>query len=424
MRVLPLAVSSCLLGAAVLPILTGPDRIRATAATVDTAPESSRLGPLQTLASPAGSPASLPQLTVDAEGRVLLSWMARQGDGPLHRFAYARLDGAAWQPPVTIAERSGFFVNWADVPAVHLRPDGGLLAHWLEKSGPDTYAYDVRLSLSDRAGRSWQADRAPHRDGTATEHGFVSTFPWPGGGTGVIWLDGRATGGAHGAEHAGAMGLRSARLDPDGRIGDDVLVDDRVCECCPTTAVAVPGGAVIAYRDRSDAEVRDIAVRRLVDGRWTEASYVHADRWTINACPVNGPALAAEGSHVALAWFTAEGNRPRVQVAFSSDSGATFGAPVRVDDVTTLGRVDVVMLAADRALVSWMEFSPGGSELRIREVARDGTRSASRTVTSMASDRASGYPRMVRAGDRVYFAWTVTRPTPTIALAYADRLRQ
>jgi hypothetical protein len=35
-----------------------------------------------------------------------------------------------------------------------------------------------------------------------------------------------------------------------------------------------------------------------------------------------------------------------VQIAFSTDAGATFGKPVRVDDGQPIGRVDVLRLGA------------------------------------------------------------------------------
>ncbi len=64
----------------------------------------------------------------------------------------------------------------------------------------------------------------------------------------------------------------------------------------------------------------------------------------------------ALGDRVALAWFTAEGDSPRALLAFSTDGGRSFGAPIRVDEEQTLGRVDVAMLPDGRAVVSWLEF--------------------------------------------------------------------
>jgi hypothetical protein len=221
----------------------------------------------------------------------------------------------------------------------------------------------------------------------------------------------------HTGHETGAMTLRAARLNADGSTADEAKIDGRVCECCPTTAVATTRGALVAYRDRTDSEVRDIAVLRLENGTWHGPTYVHADNWKINACPVNGPALAAHGDHVALAWFTGVGDTPRVFVSFSKDGGRTFGRPVQVSDAQTLGRVDVVMLDDGRAVVSWLEFLPGASECRARIVAPDGTREPSFIITTSTADRQAGYPRMVRSGKELVFAWTATRPTPQVKTA-------
>jgi hypothetical protein len=120
---------------------------------------------------------------------------------------------------------------------------------------------------------------------------------------------------------------------------------------------------------------------------------------------------------VALAWFTAEGDTPRAMVAFSSDGGVTFGKPIRVDDAKTLGRVDAVMLEDGRAVVSWLEFMPGASEFRARIVSPDGSREPAIRITASTADRQAGYPRMVRAGQDLIFAWTSTRPTPQVKTA-------
>jgi hypothetical protein len=377
------------------------------------------LGPIRELAVVAGTPSGQPQLAVDAGGRIVLSWLEKLGEPSKYALKYALREGDQWSAPRTVVERDNFFVNWADVPSVYPMRAGGLVAHWLQKNGEGTYAYDVRLSVSDTNAATWGSDRRPYTDTSQTEHGFATFFDWPGEGTGVVWLDGREMtgGGGHDGHAAGAMTLRVARVKPDGTVADESRIDGRVCECCPTTAVATRRGALVAYRDRSETEVRDIAVLRFEDGIWHGPTYVHTDNWQINACPVNGPALAAVGDRVALAWFTAQGDTPRAMVAFSNDGGKTFGQPVRVDDAQTLGRVDAVMLDDGRAVVSWLEFMPGASEFRARIVSPDGTREPAFRVTASTADRQAGYPRMVRAGKELIFAWTATRPTPHVKTA-------
>jgi len=307
------------------------------------------------------------------------------------------------------------------VPSIAALGDGALAAHWLERSGPDTYAYDVRVRLSRDGGATWSPAVSPHTDGTPTEHGFVSMYDDPGGGLGLIWLDGRAMAGhAVGLEGMQAeMSLRATSFDGDAP-RPETLVDGRVCECCPTTSAPVAGGIVVAYRDRSADEVRNIAVARLTGGRWSEPAHVHDDGWTIPGCPVNGPALASDGaSRVALAWFTAPDDRPRVNVAFSADGARTFGDPIAVDDGSPIGRVDAVLLPEGGAVVSWIEQTPGGAEVRVRHVAPDGVQGPSVRIADVAATRASGYPRMVRAGDRLVFAWTDAGDGTTVRAARA-----
>jgi hypothetical protein len=163
---------------------------------------------------------------------------------------------------------------------------------------------------------------------------------------------------------------------------------------------------VVVYRDRSADEVRDIGAARFVGGRWTEPTLVHRDGWKIEGCPVNGPSIAADGRRVAVAWYTAAGDTPRVRVAFSSDAAAQFGAPVEVDDGKPMGRVDVALLADGSALVSWLERTADGGEVRARRVYADGRRGQAVTIAKTSVERASGFPHLVRSGDRIVFAWT------------------
>jgi hypothetical protein len=357
---------------------------------------------IERIAPPTTLESGQPQLTVSARG-VLLSWIERNGETATLKFAERTATG--WTEPRIVASGRDWFVNWADVPSVLRLANGTLAAHWLQKSASDTYAYDVRLSFSKDEGRTWSPSVTPHHDKTPTEHGFASLFQMPGAGLGLVWLDGRAmTGDAHAAR--GAMTVRSAAFDVNGRQISESLVDPRVCECCPTTAVVTDDGPIAAFRDRSGEEVRDIHISRLENGTWTEPQAIHADGWKIQACPVNGPMLAARGRDVAVAWFTAAGAQGRAFVAFSKNAGRTFGSPIRLDDEGSLGRVDIELLDDRSVVASYIEFADQRAQFRTRRVEREGSRSAPLTVAGIASSRASGYPRLARHGDELVFAWT------------------
>ena len=321
---------------------------------------------------------------------------------------------------MTIAEGTGWFVNWADFPSVTALADGSLFAHWLAKSGPSPYAYDVHVSRSPDAGKSWTSSVIPHRDGTQSEHGFVSMLPWGPREVGLVWLDGRHSAAAghdgHGRPDA-AMSLMHTTLDRDGRLGPETALDARVCDCCQTDAVTAVGATVVVYRDRSEKEVRDVSVVRFADGRWSAPAVLAHDGWQINGCPVNGPAIAAHGANVAAAWFTAAAGTPRVKVAFSSDSGATFGAPIVVDDGRPAGRVDIVALEDGAAVVTWLEQTDKGASLRARRIASSGARGEAIVVADSSAARSSGFPRMVGSGREITLAWTDPADPPSVRTA-------
>ena len=363
-------------------------------------------GPVE-FAGPPGS--GEPNLAVAADGSVLLTWL-EPAAGERFALRFAVRDERVWTLPRTLRESDSYFVNWADFPSIVELPDGIWAVHWLQKVPGHVYAYHVNLAFSRDRGVSWSEPVVPHRDRSPTEHGFVALVPWPTGGVGLVWLDGRAMAVPEGAhEGTGDMSIRFTTVRPDGTRGDEVLLDDRTCECCQTALVRAGDAYVAAYRDRSAQEIRDIAVARYADGVWGEPARVADDGWRYPGCPVNGPALAAAGDTVAIAWYTEGSGRPAVQVAFSEDGARSFGAPIRVDAGDPLGRVDLELLEDGSAVVLWLEAPGGDGLVRARRVAVDGRTGRPRTIAQVSGARASGFPRLARLGaDSLLFAWTAT----------------
>ena len=376
-----------------------------------TAGEEVAISPVfETLPSPAGPGSAEPNLDVGPDGVVHMSWLEPLGSGQGHVLRIASLKGSEWSVPADVRSGRDFFVNWADFPSVLSLGDGRLVAHWLQRTGTATYAYGVRLAFTRDLGRTWSAPLTPHTDSSNTEHGFVSLWRTArGDGVEAVWLDGRKYNRA-GDDPTNEMSLATAAFTVEGRASlPERILDGRVCDCCQTSAAMTAKGPVIVYRDRSPDEIRDIAVvRRAGAGRWTEPVAVHNDGWKINACPVNGPSIAARGSNVAVAWFTAANDTPMVRIAFSRDAGATFAPPIRVDEGRPAGRVDVEVTRDGAALVSWIERTGGdAAAVRVRRVERSGRSGAATTVATSSAARASGFPRMVIAGSDAIFAWTM-----------------
>ncbi len=374
---------------------------------------------LTPLASPAAPGSGEPDLSVGADGTVYLSWLEpHASEGHALRFARLAPGSDAWATPsaaAPVVARDDLFVNWADVPSLLPTRSGRLVAHWLQQDGDGPYAYNVMVAQSDDSGESWSVPHVLHDDGVEAEHGFVSLVETPGGEVQAIWLDGRNTTNA-----SPEMALGFATLGPDGVPGATTLIDARICDCCQTSAAWTSTGLAVVYRDRSAEEIRDISIMRHVDGVWTEPVRVHADDWVIEGCPVNGPAIAANGANVAVAWFTGAGGVDKVNVAFSGDGGATFGPAVRVDDGAPAGRVDVALDTEGRALATWLERTEDGkAEIRLRAIAPDGKRSAATVVAETSAARASGFPRMAMAGGDIVLAWTAPGEPSTVQVARA-----
>lgn len=352
-----------------------------------------------------------PNLARDGD-TVLLTWLEpvrpgqAPGSGP-YRLRFSRLGAAGWSATRTIVEGDDLFANWADFPSVTAAREGWLLAHWAARSGPDTYAYDVALARSDDGGATWTRRGTANDDGTQTEHGFVAMVP-EGDAVRAFWLDGRAMKG-----ESGEMSVRTARVG--GAPGRGEILDARVCECCQTDAAVTSKGPIVVYRDRSGEEVRDIAIVRRVAGRWMKPAPVHADGWKIEGCPVNGPAVAAAGDRLAVAWYTAADERPRVRVAFSRDAGASFDPPVDVDAGSPLGRVDV-LLDARGALVLWVASDGKNAAVRLRRVTTDGRLGEPLTVSPTTTARSSGFPRIETRGDELVIVWVEVESAETTRL--------
>jgi hypothetical protein len=191
------------------------------------------------------------------------------------------------------------------------------------------------------------------------------------------------------------MAVRFRQAGGQDGPGVEVVVDERTCDCCQTDVAITGEGPIVAYRDRSPDEVRDVYVARWSPEGWTEGAPVHEDGWVIAGCPVNGPAVDASGRRVVVAWFTGAQDQPRVHAAFSDDGGRSFASPVRVDGGNPAGRVDVRFREDGSALVSWLERTDGDqAELRVAHVSSGEGVLESTTVSSSSAVRASGFPRM------------------------------
>ena len=117
---------------------------------------------------------------------------------------------------------------------------------------------------------------------------------------------------------------------------------------------------------------------------------MHADGWKMPACPVNGPSVGAWGPAVAVAWYTAPGEKPVLRLARSKDGGNTFDAPVDVDQGAALqGRVDVAK-DGDATWLVWLREDAKGQSVQLARYPQPGRRTRRRPSWPRSPGAAAG----------------------------------
>lgn len=361
---------------------------------------------------PASPGAAQPNLVATADGRLLLSWISSvPGRRNALQFTQYASDGSRQSAPVTIAIGDSLVANWANIPHIVATADGALWVHWLQKSGGSGDATDVMLSRSRDGGFNWNPPAAVNSGGKPAEHGFAALWPATRDSVGIAWLDGRNTAPeANAGDNTpiGAMILRAALFDGAMRRSAEAELDAMTCDCCQVDVALTARGALLAYRDRSPDEIRDIATTRFDGATWSKPKPVHVDNWKMTACPVNGPAVAASGNDVVVAWYTAAGDVPMVRIARSADAGDTFAAPVTLDQGEAVrGRVDVAVDKA-QAWVTWIREDAAGQSLWLARYTPDLSRQLQRVEVARLQGRgnATGFPQLALHNGAAYLVWT------------------
>jgi hypothetical protein len=175
---------------------------------------------------------------------------------------------------------------------------------------------------------------------------------------------------------------------------------------------------VVVYRDRTEQDIRDVVLRRYVDGAWAPPVNLGNEGWYLEGCPVNGPTVAASGAELAVAWFTAADSQARVRLVQSHDAGASFSPVIDVDGRGSLGQTGVVVDDEGRAIVSWWRRGQmGGIDLMVRAYSSEGTPDAEVLVAHEDIGQAIDVPQLIGVDDGFLIAWTTLDGDGSVRLA-------
>lgn len=360
----------------------------------------------ETVPNPAAAGSLQPNWSTTPDGSPLLSWVEPSKSGELN-LRYAVMHNGKWSEPQTVATNRHFFRHPAEVPEVMQIGDKQWMAHWVEMPNESSEAEFVYAS-SSTDGVHWTTPLMAHKDKSQVEHGLASMAVNGNGEISLFWLE-----TPQGEDGPGYL-MRTV-VDATGKEIKEERLDDDVCNCCPTAVAKTSKGLIVAYRDHTADDIRDIAVIRLENGKWSPSKIVHADGWKLNACPTNAAAVVAKGDRVAVAWYTGAQNKPRVEIAFSTDGGATFGATTVVSTGHAFGYTSLALDDQGNGTVSWLEQGGvAGTRVMARSVTAAG-KMGPLTQVAEGGRMALGYPRLVRSGSGTLIAWGNGKPGVQIA---------
>jgi hypothetical protein len=358
--------------------------------------------------NPAAPGSSQVNWSLAPDGSPLLSWVEPAKDGSF-ALRYAVRHGNQWSDVRTVAAHRKFFHHPAELPEVIALSGGSLIAHWIEVPSESSEAEFLYVSAS-RDGIKWTDPVMAHHDKSQAQHGLASIVASGDKEASLFWL--QALKGED-----GPVSLMRTVVSADGTEIKEESLDSDVCSCCPTSVAKTARGLLVAYRDHTTDNIRDISVTRLENGRWTSPKNVYPDNWKLDACPVNAAFVSAKGDKVALAWYTASGDKPRVEFATSADSGATFSKAAVVSTGMAYGYTSVAIDDAGGAFVSWLERGGSGARLLVRHVSEAGV-AGPVTQVAEGTRKDLGYPRLLRTGTDTWVAWNTAKQVQTARLSH------
>jgi hypothetical protein len=284
----------------------------------------------------------------------------------------------------------------------------------------------IKTARSTDGGRTFNDAAALQSPAAAGDRGWPASAIDAGGALHTIWLDhrGMASGAAKGAEaHKGehdgvAMAQRSSLFYAKTGAGERELFKG-VCYCCKTAlAVSSSGHIYAAWRHVFANNMRDIAFTVSRDGGASFAPLlrVHEDKWSINGCPDDGPAIAVDGANtVHLVWPTVLNGETGALMYATAKDGQRFSPPIRV---ATLGspkpsHPQIAIDAAGRIMIAWDEVVGGVRTAAGRLVSTKNGHIDFADIVRFA-DGASSYPVIAPTSKGWFAVWSTGGAASTV----------
>lgn len=268
-----------------------------------------------------------PQVAVRASGTISLLSVSR---GDLW-YRSSNDGGDSFETAVRVNETPGEVAAHAEnSPQLVLRSRSELYCLWqARREGASPV---LRFARSTDWGESFAQPIEVAPPAAGGSQGFYSMQVSPKGTIYTAWLDSRDRGEVRSGTAAVYLARslnRGASFEPAVRVALDA------CPCCrPSIAITDERTVHVSLRKVLDNDVRDMEIATSTDAgaTWGAPVRVAEDLWKINGCPHSGASMAVLGKRLFVAWHTVRGRVPALYVAWSDDQGRTFSPGLQVAD--------------------------------------------------------------------------------------------
>jgi hypothetical protein len=376
---------------------------------------------------------------------VAVAWGATAKDGTTDVYiAVSRDAGKTFGRPARANDdRTRASLSGEQPPRVSLsaraRRDPSIVVVWTTKESTATRLVSAK---SDDGGMSFGRPALVPGTDAPGNRGWEAITTDRSGNVVAIWLDhrdylsgqhgtaaGKHTEHAHASHGAGKSdGAARAQLSKlfFGRLDSAASVrpiTGGVCYCCKTTIATVRNGAIYAaWRHVYAGNIRDIAFSASRDeGRsFSPPVRVSEDKWILDGCPENGPAMAVDASgRIHIAWPTlvsapSSGSEPALALFYAtSTDGQRFSPRERIHTEGTPRHPYIAVDADGTMALTWDEQVKARRRVAVAtRLPPSGGRSASpappiRFSRQQINDTAPGsYPVVAAVKGGFVVAWT------------------
>jgi hypothetical protein len=236
-----------------------------------------------------------PQVAVDQSGIIHVVY----GMGDLVRYRHSRDAGKSFSEPVDLPVANAMSLGMRRGPRIAASNKSVCITAIGGKQGRGRDG-DLFAMRSGDEGKTWSGPVQVNDVVDSAREGLHAMCAGPNGRLCCVWLDLRN-------KHSEVMAAIST--DGGSTWGKNVLVykspDGSVCECCHPSVIIDGRGRIHVQWRNSLGGARDMYVASSTDGGRTfgKASKLGGGSWPLNACPMDGGAIAAlAGDKLASAW--------------------------------------------------------------------------------------------------------------------------